>query len=585
MLRSTSHLDEKTRLAGLRALDILDTGREDRFDRIARLATQVFGVPAATISFIDDEREWFKAAEGWAIKELPRDVAFGDMVIAETGPFVIQDTRKDDRTAEHELVQGKDGVHFYAGHPVRGPDGGNVGVLAILDERPRRLSTQDKQAMHDLALLVEDELGVRFGQEQADQVLPADHVVKLALEGLPWPAAALDEEGTIRSLNSQWRDALEPGGLLSPLDDVGRNHLANLESVEGFSKQDARMVRDGLRDVLHGNRDHFRHDYERGTGDDKRGFRVRINPIQMEGENWVLVMHEDRTEVMRRLRSEEMATEYGLEVEELRGVVQFQRRVLERYEQEMSAPATPIRLQLHMLKQGRKGKLTEEQEKSLATIARNVERWNDSVQDMMATLRRASDPSVKRRVMNLSTLADDVSETLATTALKEGINLHKPTHPPRLQVEVVPQEIRQVLSRYIEMAMSNTPSGGHVSVQLHKEGDNAVAVVHDGRAGVRPDEAKGIFSPSVDSRNGLGMYWCKRTIDRHGGKVWAEADPDGLTLGLRIPLMEGAEPEDGPTEGRREAPEGEADAAAPTTTRQRPEDLAAYMDAQTSAYQ
>lgn len=536
MLRSASRLDEKTRLAGLHALGIMDTPREERFDRITRLATKVFGVPAATISFVDENREWFKAADGWALKELPRDVSLAQHALEGSEPWILPDTRKDADFAEHPLVASEDGIAFYAACPVRGPDGGHVGVIAVLDERPRRLNGQDRQVLMDLAHLVEEELGVHFGAEQASQVIPADHALKMALEGIPCPAAVLDDEGTIRCLNAPWRDALRPGGLLSPLDDVGRNHLANLKSVEGFCREDAEEALRGMQEVLSGRRDQFRHDYEQGSGDDRRACRLRATPMQVEGRPWLLVLHEDRTDALKRRAAESAMAEYGMEVEQVRGVIQFQRRILDRYEQEMSAPATPIRLQLHMLLAGRKGELSTEQQHALETIQRNVERWNDSVHDMLQTLRRAGDPDMARQAVDLPAIVADAADAFSGTAIKEGIRLLRAKHPPAMRVEAAPQELRQVMSRFLERALAGTPAGGEVHIRMEERGGHAVVEVRDGDAGASARDVSRLFAPSADSSN-LGLYWCKRVIDRHGGKVWAQAGQDGVTVGFRIPLL------------------------------------------------
>src|ERR1700753_2463208 len=56
--------DEEQRMAALRALDILDTGPEERFPRVPRLATALFGVPTAIITLIDTDRQWFKSRVG-----------------------------------------------------------------------------------------------------------------------------------------------------------------------------------------------------------------------------------------------------------------------------------------------------------------------------------------------------------------------------------------------------------------------------------------------------------------------------------------------------------------------------------------
>ena len=52
--------DEAERLADLRALDILDSPPEDRFDRLVTLAAAVFEVPIAFVALVDADRQWFE---------------------------------------------------------------------------------------------------------------------------------------------------------------------------------------------------------------------------------------------------------------------------------------------------------------------------------------------------------------------------------------------------------------------------------------------------------------------------------------------------------------------------------------------
>ena len=53
--------NEATRQAALDSLKIVDTPPEERFDRITRLAKQLFGVETAAITLIDHDRQWFKS--------------------------------------------------------------------------------------------------------------------------------------------------------------------------------------------------------------------------------------------------------------------------------------------------------------------------------------------------------------------------------------------------------------------------------------------------------------------------------------------------------------------------------------------
>ena len=64
MIQAPIPANESERLAALYSLHILDTPPEERFDRVTRLALQLFNVPIAYVSILDANRQWFKLAEG-----------------------------------------------------------------------------------------------------------------------------------------------------------------------------------------------------------------------------------------------------------------------------------------------------------------------------------------------------------------------------------------------------------------------------------------------------------------------------------------------------------------------------------------
>ncbi|RBH48578.1 GGDEF domain-containing protein, partial [Pseudomonas sp. MWU13-2860] len=68
--------DEAKRLATLRALGVLDTAAEERFDRLTRMAKRLFRVPIALVSLVDENRQWFKSCMGLATNETSRDISF-----------------------------------------------------------------------------------------------------------------------------------------------------------------------------------------------------------------------------------------------------------------------------------------------------------------------------------------------------------------------------------------------------------------------------------------------------------------------------------------------------------------------------
>ena len=105
--------DEATRQAALDSLKILDTAPEERFDRITRLAQQLFGVETAAISLIDHDRQWFKSKIGLEAEETLRSVAFCDVTIRESKNFTVPDATQDSRFSNNPLVTGDPNIRFY----------------------------------------------------------------------------------------------------------------------------------------------------------------------------------------------------------------------------------------------------------------------------------------------------------------------------------------------------------------------------------------------------------------------------------------------------------------------------------------
>ena len=146
--------DEQARLTSLRALDLLDTEPEERFDRITRIATALFNVPMATITFVDERRQWFKSCQGTSGREDPRDASFCAHVVSNREPMIVVDTLIDGRFADNPLVLGGPRIRFYAGYPLTLDDGSCIGTLCLLDTRPRTFKELDRERLRDLALMV-----------------------------------------------------------------------------------------------------------------------------------------------------------------------------------------------------------------------------------------------------------------------------------------------------------------------------------------------------------------------------------------------------------------------------------------------
>ena len=122
------------------------------------MAKRLFGVPIALVSLVDENRQWFKSCLGLSMSETSRDISFCGHAILGNDMFIIPDTLADERFADNPLVLNDPYIRFYAGCPLRAPNGRKLGTLCIIDRQPRNFWEEDFEALKDLASMVEREL-------------------------------------------------------------------------------------------------------------------------------------------------------------------------------------------------------------------------------------------------------------------------------------------------------------------------------------------------------------------------------------------------------------------------------------------
>lgn len=164
------------RLHALRRLRLIDTESEPSFDTISRLAGRLLDAPVCLLSFVDDQRQFFKSAIGLAgpvaeTHETPLTHSFCQHVVTSGEPLVVEDAR------EHPLVRDNLaipdlGVQAYLGIPVTTPDGLVLGSFCVIDRHPRVWAAADIALLEDLARLIMTEIALR--QENLDHRRTAD---------------------------------------------------------------------------------------------------------------------------------------------------------------------------------------------------------------------------------------------------------------------------------------------------------------------------------------------------------------------------------------------------------------------------
>jgi excisionase family DNA binding protein len=150
--------DEAARLRMVGRTGLLGTDADPAFDRITWLAGIIAGTSISVISLLTAKRQWFKSVRGTGLTETPREWAFCNHAILGEDILTVEDARQDARFRENPLVTGDPHIRFYAGCPLRGPEGHMLGTLCVVDSTPRRLDATQKDGLRALADIAEDEI-------------------------------------------------------------------------------------------------------------------------------------------------------------------------------------------------------------------------------------------------------------------------------------------------------------------------------------------------------------------------------------------------------------------------------------------
>jgi len=155
--------NEASRLAALRALEILDTSPDVRFDCMTRFVAEKLQVPIALITLIDSDRQWIKSAWGIESTEIPRDISICAHAICETTSihpwgriYEICDTNEDSRFFDSPLVVGEPWVRSYISFVFQSDSGMNIGTLCLVDTRLRRFDNDEIDLIVELGSMAED---------------------------------------------------------------------------------------------------------------------------------------------------------------------------------------------------------------------------------------------------------------------------------------------------------------------------------------------------------------------------------------------------------------------------------------------
>ncbi len=187
---------EPERLRALAAYGLASDRPLPSLSPVVNIAVRVFDMPISAVNMIGSDHVFFAASAGIGDVDMSRDVSFCAHAITQNGVMVVLDATRDVRFHDNPLVTGKTHLRFYAGVPIRSPDGHALGSLCIIDVKPHPdFTSEDCERLRELAKMASDRLELRRVEaavEKADPLASEEFVNNAAT-----PIVRFDETGPI----------------------------------------------------------------------------------------------------------------------------------------------------------------------------------------------------------------------------------------------------------------------------------------------------------------------------------------------------------------------------------------------------
>lgn len=225
-----------------------------------------------------------------------------------------------------------------------------------------------------------------------------------------------------------------------------------------------------------------------------------------------------------------------------------QSRFLADASHELRSPLAAIRTNVEALLRGADAD-PEERDASLRAIARETDRMGRLVADLLALAHADAGQPLIRKTVELDALLIEVYQQ--QRRLANGVHLAL-GELEQVEINGDPDRLKQLALNLVDNALRYTPPGGHVAVDVVREGDWAVLRVRDTGSGIPAEHLPRIFDRfyRVDrprtrqaGGTGLGLAICQWVAEAHGGRIEVESVVDsGSTFSVYLPARAPASP-------------------------------------------
>jgi PAS domain S-box-containing protein len=215
---------------------------------------------------------------------------------------------------------------------------------------------------------------------------------------------------------------------------------------------------------------------------------------------------------------------------------------------ELKTPLTSLigYIDLMQRRAARSGDLTERDQRAVRVIGEQAGRLNKLVGALLDLSRiETGQLSIERGLVDLNALTRRLVEEIQPTTDRHAIIFSATDQPLMLLGDEL--RLEQVVQNLIQNAIKYSPSGGTVTVEVERHGDNASVRLGDQGIGIPAAALPQLFrrfyrAPNADAQHisgmGIGLYVVKEIVELHGGTVEvASHEGQGSTFTIRLPLL------------------------------------------------
>ena len=189
----------------------------------------------------------------------------------------------------------------------------------------------------------------------------------------------------------------------------------------------------------------------------------------------------------------------------------------------------------------------KQQKELLEAVIRNANRLQRLTEDILDVTRiESQNLSLNLERINLDEIIlNAINDTKRNQQIKKNVILLYQQHDEGINYTIQADKgrLNQVMSNLISNAIKFTEEGSIIITSKKEENENKVIVsVKDSGIGIHREVIPRLFQKFATKSyqgTGLGLYISKSIVEAHGGKMWAENNPDGkgATFSFSLPIV------------------------------------------------